>query len=561
MARRGMGQTVLDLEREIRRIDGRGYKAYKDLRDKSSVVRGVRVTPRRIQGDPFAPPSTIELEFNLGRLPRECKSAITAVEDLLLRTAFKLTQKYSRRSGEGKSGLVSLPRPGPIIIVRSASRVFPRGEDYRARLLVWTGLPSRRRRVLGSEARGLLLDSLPRLALEARDLLLSSEKLRLWCRTYRRQEHIRSWMGKVGLVAFVADNSILPRKCGGCEEPLEDAVPFVSPPSLRVEAPLIDGGSISGMGLRKGLTLVVGPAFHGKTTLLEAISRGVWNHIPGDGREYVITRRDAVTVKSENGRSVACVDMRSWLLQPPSKNAWNRECFSTSDASGATSVAASIQEAVEAGSKLLLLDEDETATNILHRDVWVEEYTGKRSLRTVPDLVEDMKRKGISLVIVASGALPLLAKANTIIVMDEYRARDASSFRGTARLKASEAGLLRDEPYMVPRERLLSLGRLPEKWKLRGYQLEMRGVDRLVDLEILAEQIGEYRQLETAVRAALQSIPSGEPEPTTRIVENADRIIRRLLERRDSPGNSEVRAIDVLIVANRLPIIRSMQSS
>ncbi len=539
----------------LRRIDGRGYKAYKELLGAEDTAGRVKLRVLRVQSDPFAPPSVVEACIPVRPIVsvEECVDASTAVEDLALRVLSQILSVPGGRMGEGKSGLLSVPRPAPIMVRRSAS-ILKMSADPQICFKVWVGLPSRRRRILGGEAERLLLNILPgRIERAVERLFEERNRLSGWCKTWKNQEAIRAWLNANRAVAFIGDGSILPRKCGSCSDPLPGAVPFESPESLRVEIPL-PYGTITGMTIREGLTVVVGPAFHGKTTLLEAIRHGVWNHIPGDGREYVITRRDAVYVRSENGRSVKCVDLRPWIVSLPGKKV-GPECFTTADASGATSVAATIQEAVEAGSKLILVDEDETATNILHRDVWVEEYTGKRSLRTLPDLAGSMKKQGISIIIVASGAIPLLARADTIIVMDEFRPEDASNYKDRAAMLAEQGGLLRDDPYRMPRERRIRIERLPEKWKLRGSLLEARGMRETVDLGVLSEMLEEERQLETAVEAAFKLLGRGRPIPARRLSEHAGEAVSMLIENSRSPAVSEVRGLDVSFVVNRLPIV------
>ena len=521
------------IERVLRRIDGRGYKAYKDLRGAEETVPGVKVRVARVQGDPFATPSVVELLAGaepLFRAAPECRGAETALLDLAARTMKRLLVPVSRKRGEGHSGLYRLPRMGPVMVPRSAARL--RGGMLR--LLVRAGLPSRGRRILGSVAREMLLEELPRAAWELVDRLSSGERgrLREWCRTWHDQEAVRRALPGMGLVAFVADGSILPRRCGQCWEPLEGAVPFESPPSLRVEIKTPYRGVVGGMGVREGLTVVAGPAFHGKTTLLEALSVGVWNHVPGDGRELVITRRDAVLVESENGRRVSCVDLRSFLRSLPGGG--STECFTTEDASGATSAAASIQEAVEAGSRLLLMDEDMLATNLLHRDVWTERFTGKKTLITVTELAGSMKRHGISIIVVASGAMPLLAEADTIIVMDEYRPVDATSYRSEAKRLAEEAGIANREEYTPPRKRRIEPPR-PRKWRLRGSIL-------LLDSQEIPLAQGNIRQLEDPgmLETALASILEGK---------RLEDLIEGI-----TPERSLSRRLDAALVMSRLPV-------
>ena len=544
--------------RILERIDGRGYKAYKDLVGASERIGGVRVRVTRVQGDPFAPPSVVMVDAPLGDNPLYHEWPIP-VADYALRLAYRLSAKYSiRGAGEGHSGEVRVPRPGPVILRRSAAGIITgsRGGVV-LRLRLWVGLPSRRRRVLGNVARELLLSRLPRLAVEvARGLERGEARLERHVDAWREQEFIRERLPSMGLVSFIGDGSILPRACGGCEEPLEGAVPFESPESLRVELELPTGRSVTGMGVREGLTLVAGPAFHGKTTLMEAIASGVWDHVPGDGRELVVTRRDAFWVQSENGRWVSCVDVSPWVESMPGLR--DPYCWSTSDASGATSAVASLQEAVEAGSRLILIDEDWTATNFIHRDRWTEEVTGKRTLLSVSDLAPALKKAGISIVIVASGSIPLLASADTVIVMDEYKPRDATSYAEKARRVAVEAGLApAGTSYTPPSRRRLVEAFTLVKPKLRGRILEARNLRDTVDLSGL-RQLEEQAQLNTLLPIAqrLTSRPGVLVAEAKRMEEDIRRGEWESIDRNPGPGLSEVRWLDVLYLVNRLPGLR-----
>jgi len=526
----------------LRRIDGRGYKAYKDLTGVSERVGDVVVRVVRVQGDPFAPPSIVEAVIPVE--PGGWERAPVAAADYVLRRLAREAGRLSLRGvGEGKSGLLRLPTPGPIMVPRAAVRLEP-GSRPRLRILVWAGLPSRRRRVLGGAARELLLERVPMLA-RAGARALGDPQVSRWVETWLDQEYIRGRLPGLGLAAFVADGSILPRRCGGCWEPLEGAVPFESPASLRVEMDLPSGRRITGMGVPEGLTLIAGPAFYGKTTLLEALAAGVWNHVPGDGREYVVTRRDAFWVQSENGRWVNCVDIHPWVERLPGDP--DTRCWSTSDASGATSAIASLQEAVEAGSRLLIIDEDWTATNFIHRDPWTEEVTGKKTLLTITDLAPSLRKAGISLIIVASGTPQLLAAADTVIVMDEYRPIDATE---TARKHATPTR--QEYPYEPPAPRMLARPLHLEKPRLRGTLLESRSLPQPIDLSS-NRQLEDPHQLETAVRMAARVLA----RPGL-LAETARQASARLWEDPagalpPSPGTVWVRHLDVLHVVNRIP--------
>ncbi len=541
--------TIDDFERLLRRLNRSSYKQYRTLEKYTWGKEEIIYRFLKIQGDPFAPPSILEA---LGELPRdpleECRGAETALADRLLRILVEeASQTRYEKMGEGNSGRVQFYKPGPIMIPRASTQVTYSRDRIKYRILIRVGLPARRRRILAENAIRLLLEKIPAIIKRSTMRILREEKKTLeWCRLYKDQEHIRDMLEAKGLVSFIADGSILPRRCGGCSEPLEDAVPFESPPSLRVEIETMHHGTVTGMGIRRGLTVIAGPAFHGKTTLLEAIRSGVWNHIPGDGREFVITRHGAVYVKSENGRRVSCVDLRNWLRGLPGGK--SIDCFTTSDASGATSAAASIEEYVSMGSRLILVDEDEIATNLLHRDKWTEDYTGKKTLITLTEMAGSMKENGISLIVVASGTLPLLAAADTIIVMDEYRPRDASGYREEAKRLIEIAGLDSKEEYRLPGPRLYRVVRRPRKWKVTGllYQDRERNLARLDAFSYLEDP----GQLYSAVKLAYSVL---DDRPRRLSSRDAEERILQVLNRTRDPDLVYVRGFEVLGVAERVP--------
>ncbi len=518
--------------RTLRRINGRGYKAYRELLGREETVDGVSVRVTRVQGDPFAPPSVVEVRTSLPSPPEEP----IPFADHLHRKLFSLFPRFSLKGvGEGKSGIITLPRPSHIVIPRSAVEV--RGSLLVLRL--WVGLPSRRRKILGDVAEELLLERLPSLVKEALERTSEGEiskRTLLW----RDQEFLRRWLRERGYVGFVAEGSILPRACGGCEDPLKDAIPFEAPRRYSEEVELPSGKVVRGLVLKR-LNHIVGPAFHGKTTLLEAIYSGVWNHVPGDGREYVITEESSFYIESENGRWVSCVDLRAFLKGLPGKR--DVSCFSTRDASGSTSIASSLQEAVEVGVKHVLIDEDSTATNFIHHDPLVEEYTGKRTIVPLTEVAPSLKEK-VSLTLVASGTSFLFSVDDEIIVMDEFRARDGEPLR-------EHASPFEGSPYTTPSPRRISRAPKIGKWKLRGRVLELRNVGS-VDLRP-NKQLRECSQLFTA---SLYAVYLARPGTT---VEDVKRTSERLKRweypgiKNPPPNLAYVRPVDIWFILNRIP--------
>ncbi len=237
----------------------------------------------------------------------------------------------------------------------------------------------------------------------------------------RDQQFIREHLSEQGLAAFLADGSVLPRESGISDRPMKGAVPFQSPAACKVTVTLPYHGPVTGMGIKKGITLFVGGGYHGKSTLLQALEMGVYNHIAGDGREYVITDPSAWKLRAEDGRSISHTDISPFINHLPNKK--DTVHFSTEDASGSTSQAANLMEAVESGSKLLLIDEDTSATNFMIRDELMQKVICREEepitpfIERVRSMYDDL---GVSSIIVAGSSGSFFQIADTIIQMKEY---------------------------------------------------------------------------------------------------------------------------------------------
>ncbi|MGI8911288.1 MAG: ABC-ATPase domain-containing protein [Rubrobacteraceae bacterium] len=415
-----------ELGSRLDRIDRKGYGAYKDLQG-SYYFEGFTLFVDRVQRDPFAPPSLIRTRTKDNRFdPALFENPVRriAFEDFLTRMAERAIRAIARGNrGSGGSGKVEIQRPSQVVIPRSAMVVA--GEYVEARMAV--GLPARGRTVDARAARAMLLEELPgivhrALTLDGVDVGAAREHVEV----VEDANHLRSLLPSLGLVAFVADGAVLPRESGASDRPLRDgATPFRSPEEFRVSVELPNRGEVSGMGIPESVTLVAGGGFHGKSTLLSALSWGVYDHAPGDGREYVVSRPDAVKVRAEDGRSVAGVDISAMIGELPGGR--STEDFSTSNASGSTSQAANIAEALEVGTSLLLVDEDTSATNFMIRDERMRELVRKEPISPFIDLVRPLHRAlGVSTIVVVGGVGDYLDVADRVILMEDYEPRDAT---------------------------------------------------------------------------------------------------------------------------------------
>lgn len=418
-------RTLCDLGQLLRRIDGHGYKAYKDL--VGSYDCGLfTLFIDHVQGDPFAAPSRVRVRVaqEKARFPSHLfasRPGRMALEDFLARQVAVAIRRWARgERGTGKSGQIEIDAGGQEVLERTAVQVNASFVEA----LLSVGLPAAGRSVLGRQAAIMFEEELPRIV-EAALLYphLETAAVQRHVEVVEDQEALRSQLAEHHLVAFLGEGSILPRESGVSDRPLRRGrvVPLVAPPGRRVELESLHRGRISGLGIPEGVTLIVGGGYHGKSTLLRALERGVYPHIPGDGREWVVTRSDAVKIRAEDGRRIEHVNISPFINNLPF--GVSTTDFSTDDASGSTSQAANIIEAVEAGARVLLLDEDTSATNFMIRDARMQALVSKSKEPITPfiDKVRSLYTDyGVSTVLVMGGSGDYFEVADTVLLMEEY---------------------------------------------------------------------------------------------------------------------------------------------
>lgn len=419
-----------ELRQQLRSINRKSYPAYKGLKGLYHFGNYI-LSIDHVQGDPFASPSHVSIQIShrdTGFPVEYYKDTLTGTTlcDYLTRQFEKQVSQYSfRAKGSGKSGLLTASHCGQEILSRTACEITEKGITAR----FFVGFPANGRTINATELEKILFDFLP--VCIQKSFFYSSfdaKELQNYIELAEDQEFIRQTLPAKNLCAFIADGSILPRESGISSRPMKASVPFTSPDSLRISINLPHKGKITGMGIPKGITLIVGGGYHGKSTLLNALELGVYNHIPGDGREYVITDATAVKLRSEDGRFIKDVDISMFINDLPNKK--DTRCFSTLDASGSTSQAAGIVESMEAGSHLFLLDEDTSATNFMVRDAFMQQVIQREKEPITPFLerAEDLyKKAGISTILVAGSSGAFFHIADTIIQMDNYVPKDITA--------------------------------------------------------------------------------------------------------------------------------------
>ena len=419
-----------ELRQQLRSINRKSYPAYKGLKGLYHFGNYI-LSIDHVQGDPFASPSHVSIQIShrdAGFPVEYYKDTLTGTTlcDYLTRQFEKQVSQYSfRAKGSGKSGLLTVSHCGQEILSRTACEITEKGITAR----FFVGFPANGRTINATELEKILFDFLP-VCIQKSFFYssLNAKELQNYIELAEDQEFIRQTLPAKNLCAFIADGSILPRESGISSRPMKASVPFTSPDSLRISINLPHKGKITGMGIPKGITLIVGGGYHGKSTLLNALELGVYNHIPGDGREYVITDATAVKLRSEDGRFIKDVDISMFINDLPNKK--DTRCFSTLDASGSTSQAAGITESMEAGSHLFLLDEDTSATNFMVRDAFMQQVIQREKEPITPFLerAEDLyKKAGISTILVAGSSGAFFHIADTIIQMDNYVPKDITA--------------------------------------------------------------------------------------------------------------------------------------
>jgi predicted ABC-class ATPase len=425
-------QNQNELVRVLTKMEGKPYPAYKAIKG-GYQYQDYEIWIDHVQGDPFAIPSKVRVripistaEFPEDTYHNECRNI--ALCDFLARQFYYSIKKHNtQKQGSGKSGTIEIDRPGQEVLKTSSMVIID--SCIEARFLV--GLPAFGRRIAGKIAAHMFSEVIP---LIVNDSLyfqrLPADKLYRHIETVEDAEFIRRSLTELNMVAFIANNAVLPRSSGVDPRPLrtEGVIPFQSCQSMQINMTLPNHGEITGMGIRKGVTLIVGGGYHGKSTLLNALEYGIYNHIPDDGREFVVTNADAVKIRAEDGRSIQNLNIDPFISNLPFDQDTTE--FSTANASGSTSQAANILEALEVGASTLLLDEDTLATNFMIRDIRMKALIAKEKEPITP-FIEHVRNlyeeKGISTVIVMGGSGDYFSLADVVIGMIEYSPHDLTS--------------------------------------------------------------------------------------------------------------------------------------
>ncbi|HCG7180878.1 TPA: ABC-ATPase domain-containing protein [Vibrio parahaemolyticus] len=441
----------------LKKIEKQNYRAYQQIKGQYDFT-DFTLFIDHVQGDPYASASRFRAIrawslTGLEWLKDESPAFQRAARDFIARSF----EQFAKQENT-----VSIALNGQTVLDSTAVLFTEEGIELRFRV----NLPAEGRSVLGKKANNILTFHLPKFIRRATlERELDKEAMVKHCQVVEDQSALREQLEAHNLVAFVANGSVLPRIAGNCDLPMKEAVEFTAPESLQVTLHAPNKGYVTGLGIPKGITLIVGGGFHGKSTLLNAIERSIYDHITGDGREYIVTDQKAMKIRAEDGRCVHHLNLSNYINHLPMGK--DTADFSTQDASGSTSQAAWLQESIEAGATSLLIDEDTSATNFMIRDERMQALVAKGDEPITPlvDRIGQLRDElDISTIIVMGGSGDYLDVANTVIQMHDYQAVDVTekakqviAQHPTQRHNESEESLQTFRPRALNRVALMNI--------------------------------------------------------------------------------------------------------
>jgi predicted ABC-class ATPase len=565
------------LKPQLRGLNGKDYAAYQSLKGPYGSERFQRHLDQ-IPKDPYAPPGTGVFRVGVGRIDAGFPDLFfssgerqLAFRDFLARRFHDACRRVCPgRRGTGNSGIITIERPGQEILNRSSIHV----DEHIIEVRFFLGLPASGRKIDAVTAVSMIFQELPRIVGSALYAVNTDlDALEKHVHAFEDAELLRRQLPDLGLVAFVADGSLLPRSSGIDPRPLQEqtAAPFRSPDSLRRNVVLPHAGSVSGMGIPDGVTLIVGGGFHGKSTLLQALELGIYSHIPGDGRELCVCLPQAVKVRAASGRSVSGVDISAFINNLPLGQ--NTTLFSTENASGSTSQAAFVAESIEAGARVLLMDEDTCATNFMVRDGRMQQLVAreKEPITAFVNRVQQLSDEhGISTILVMGGSGDYFDVADCVIQMVDFEPRDvtesareivrASPYRrkreGGARFPRPKARSI-DHSSFNPRNEYGHFrisARDPQHLMFGGTEIDLSDVEQLTET-------AQTRAIGRAIDYAKKYLDGYKPltEVIARVMADMERGGLDLLDPKCTGNLAAFRGIDLACAINRLRDLSAVQ--
>ncbi len=547
---------MIKLKEKLIELHNKNYSLYKSIKN-SYAFDGYTLRFDHIQGDPYATPSKIRII--LTSTQHEIPNAIIsdpikskAICDFINRKLYKLCRIHSRSISTGKSGLIEIAKPSQVILNRSSVNLT----ESRLEIRIGFGLPGNGRRIDGKSCINLLYNKIPDMIEQVIFKNLHLEKLEKHIETLEDSSEIRDQLEKNKLVAFIANGSKLARKSGNSDKPLLEAKTFMSCETYSIDIETPNSGVISGMGIKKGISLIVGGGFHGKSTLINAIADGIYDHIPGDGRELVVSLKNSFKIKAEEGRPVEGTNISPFINNLPNKKDTHK--FFTENASGSTSQAANIIEALDSGSKLLIIDEDTSATNFLIRDYRMSLLTPEKS-EPISPLINQISKMSdnldVSFILVMGGNSQYFEVADHVIQMNEYTPIDVIKQVQSIIQNHPLDKIKHVDTNLIKEARKIDLSRI--NFTIRGrYKKKIESLKTLyigensIDISFL-ENFKENGQL-LYISDILYNLSKTNREIDTQTIDkhlDSDRSIVNINTDREL---SEIRAIDLLSIINRV---------
>ncbi|WGS63700.1 ABC-ATPase domain-containing protein [Vibrio lentus] len=407
------------LTAKLKKLEKQNFRAYQQIKGQYDFA-DFELHIDHVQGDPYASSSRFRATrawslTGLGWLKQKSYEYQVAARDFIARSFSEFAKQETT---------VSIALTGQTVLDNTSVVFTEHGIEIRFRI----NLPADGRSILAKKAINIITFYLPKFIRRATlERELNIEAMIKHCEAVEDQDALRAQLEENNLAAFVANGSVLPRIAGNCDLPMKGAVPFLAPESLSVTLNTPNQGDVTGLGIPKGITLIVGGGFHGKSTLLNAVERSIYNHIPGDGREGIVTATDTMKIRAEDGRCVHNLNLSNYINHLPMQK--DTSDFSTQDASGSTSQAAWLQESIEAGVQTLLIDEDTSATNFMIRDERMQALVSKGAEPITPlvDRIGQLREEmDISTIVVMGGSGDYLDVADTVIQMHDYQAVDVT---------------------------------------------------------------------------------------------------------------------------------------
>ncbi|MFA0547173.1 P-loop domain-containing protein [Vibrio splendidus] len=408
------------LTAKLKKLEKQNFRAYQQIKGQYDFA-DFELHIDHVQGDPYASSSRFRATrawslTGLGWLKEKSYEYQVAARDFIARSFSEFAKQETT---------VSIALTGQTVLDNTSVVFTEHGIEIRFRI----NLPADGRSILAKKAINIITFYLPKFIRRATlERELNIEAMIKHCEAVEDQDALRAQLEENNLAAFVANGSVLPRIAGNCDLPMKGAVPFAAPESLSVTLNTPNQGDVTGLGIPKGITLIVGGGFHGKSTLLNAVERSIYNHIPGDGREGIVTATDTMKIRAEDGRCVHNLNLSNYINHLPMQK--DTSDFSTQDASGSTSQAAWLQESIEAGVQMLLIDEDTSATNFMIRDERMQALVSKGAEPITPlvDRIGQLREEmDISTIVVMGGSGDYLDVADTVIQMHDYQAVDVTA--------------------------------------------------------------------------------------------------------------------------------------